>query len=103
MAYTKDELAAIWEKGTPVENFNPQYFRKDVCGAWMIFAQYGNCKSRFGWEINHIDNNPDDSIHNLRPTQWENCQAYDSENPKCIVTGSGSLNVYVSKAVGRDK
>ena len=103
MTYTNDELSAIWNNGIEVEGFDSKNFRKDDCSAWMIFAQYGNCKSRFGWEIKHIDNNPDNSIHNLRPTQWENCQAYGSENAKCIVTSYGSLNVYVSKAVGRDK
>jgi len=50
----------------------------DVCGAEMDKAAYGDKKSEFGWEIDHIipkSRGGKSHIHNLRPLHWENNDA----------------------------
>ena len=42
-------------------NYNPDLFRQDVAGAWIIREQYGNTDSMYGWEIEHIY--PDYSLY----------------------------------------
>ena len=55
MAYfTQQEILAVWKKGTVVPNYDPSLYRKDECGAWMRFKEYGDRNSIYGWEIDHI-------------------------------------------------
>ncbi|MCY3883966.1 MAG: HNH endonuclease signature motif containing protein [Gammaproteobacteria bacterium] len=38
------------------------------------YSEYGNRKSKFGWEIHHIVSPKDGGshkLHNLQPLQWE--------------------------------
>lgn len=51
MAYDKDE---VWKKGTSVDGFNNKRWRKDACGAWMDYNEYGNTDSKYGWQVDYI-------------------------------------------------
>jgi hypothetical protein len=31
-------IEAVWKKGHPVVGSNPDKFRKDACGAWIVLA-----------------------------------------------------------------
>ena len=41
MAQFTDELInKIWEKGSKDPKYNPDFVRKDACGAWIIKGKY---------------------------------------------------------------
>ena len=52
--YSEAIIQSVWDKGIIVPPYNPSNFRKDKCGAWMDWNEYGNRESKLGWEIDHI-------------------------------------------------
>jgi 5-methylcytosine-specific restriction endonuclease McrA len=73
--YDHQTLSAIWAKASVVPNNDPNVFRKDTCGAWIAWRDYGNRDSKYGWEVDHIvpvARNGSDSLSNLRPLHWQN-------------------------------
>lgn len=89
----------VWKSAKIEAGYNPDMFRKDVCGAWIIRNQYGRTDSIFGWEIDHIfplsRGGKDDSF-NLRAMQWENKRSKGDDYPtyKAVVCAEGNKNVY---------
>ncbi len=75
MAFTDIMIQAVWNKACIVEGFDKNHFRKDACGAWIQRSKYGDHKSQYGWDIDHVLprllGGGDDEI-NLRPMQWQN-------------------------------
>lgn len=67
--------AAVWAKGRPIPNFDPNVWRHDIYGSVMKYQEYGNRLSEHGWEFDHIvrvrDGGSDD-VSNLRPLNWKN-------------------------------
>ena len=96
MSFTADTIQKVWEKGSvPVADASHEW-RKDECDAWIHRDQYGNRKSDWGWEIDHItplSRGGTDAISNLRPLQWENNAAKQDDRLVCVVTSSGQQNV----------
>lgn len=93
MQMPEEELIQkVWEKGKIVGGVNPSIYRKDDCDAWIKRDEYGNRKVDFGWEIDHIKPNDDNSLSNLRPLQWENNLDKSDGKLKCNVTSDGSRN-----------
>lgn len=73
MSFSEDETAKIWDKATFVSQENEKSgFRKDKCDAWIEKKQYGNRKSDFGWEADHIRRDGTDDLSNIQPLQWQN-------------------------------
>ncbi len=96
MAFTGEQIQEVWEKGTTVSGNKPNEFRKDQCGAWIARNQYGNRKSKYGWEIDHItpqSNNGGDEISNLRPLHWQNNMAKYDGRLVCAIVSDGIENV----------
>ena len=90
--FTEEQLNKIWEKGLKDDKYNPDFVRKDACGAWMIKGRYNDRSSSFGWEVDHIYpesklrdmNVPQqkiDDICNLRPLNWNNNVSKGSDYP----------------------
>ncbi len=99
--FSQIEVLQVWQKGRVVTGFDPKLYRKDSCGAWIVFTDYGQTTSAFGWEIDHIHpraHGGGDEIQNLQPLQWENNrQKADSVGPlSCKTTSSLTKNVYLS-------
>ena len=103
MAYDKDE---VWKNGTAVDGYDENRWRKDACGAWMDYNEYGNTDSKYGWQVDHIfpgsvleNNNVSeenrDNLINLRPLQWKNNDVKDKDYPTydSAVTSSGNTNI----------
>jgi hypothetical protein len=95
MSLSKDTIEQVWKKGAAVQSFNPTMWRKDQCGAWISRNEYGNRKSPYGWEIDHItprSQGGSDHLSNLRPLQWENNVRKQSGRLGCAVTAYSRLN-----------
>jgi 5-methylcytosine-specific restriction endonuclease McrA len=68
-------IKAVWEKGQVIPEYPPEIWRLDKYAALMKWADFGDRKSKYGWEIDHILpvlHNGNDSIENLQPLNWKN-------------------------------
>lgn len=115
MELTEERKREIWNKGIVDEKYPSERVRKDACGAFMLFDDFGNRSSLFGWEIDHIY--PAAVLHekgvaeelidnplNLRPINWKNnaskgvnypfytaCLVADDENATNIEMNVGKV------------
>ena len=95
MYYSNDVICRVWEKAIPVMNQNPVHIRKDACGAWIVYEAYGNRKSEYGWEIDHIipiAHGGTDDYSNLQPLHWDNNVAKGDGTMVCKVTAGETHN-----------
>ena len=116
MELTEELKRAIWEKGIEDEKYPSDKIRKDACGAFIRYADYGNRDSIFGWEIDHIypasklkTSDDVDNPLNLRPFHWKNNESKGANYPyytACIVADDkNATNVErnVGKVVNQQK
>lgn len=81
---TEDLKIKVWEKGRIVNGLAPQEYRKDACGALMIFSKFGKTDDEFGWSVDHIypqSKGGDDRLENLRPMQVSNATSKGDDFP----------------------
>jgi len=110
MAWSEEQIQDVWNRATAVDGFDKSRFRKDACGAWIIWDKYGDNDSLYGWEIDHIV--PEsllrekgysemmiDNILNLRALQHENNTSKSDDYPSytSVVTSEGTENVRLTK------
>lgn len=86
----KKYISGIWEKAQEVPGYPKNSIRKDACGAWIVFNDYNNPASPFGWGIDHIFPLALCSVHqisvadnkvNLRPLHLKNLKKKGSSFP----------------------
>lgn len=112
MEFTKEQINGAWGKAQIVDGYDPLRFRKDACGAWIIYDKYGITDSPYGWEVDHIVPRslleqmrvPEDSINdaqNLRALQWQNNRNKGDYYPSYMskVMADGNNNIYRSQAM----
>lgn len=103
--YSEEFRRRIWEKGVIDPRYPKEQVRKDACGAWIVWSDFGKHDSPFGWEVDHIYpkalyklNNATDSnienIENLRPLHWKNNQSKGANYPtyQAAVKADGDRN-----------
>ena len=96
----------VWEKGQVVNGFNPDLYRKDPCGAWIVWDKFGIQDNIYGWEIDHIypksrlkergfKEDAITDIRNLRPMQHQNNASKGDDYPSytAIITSEGNKNI----------
>ena len=96
---------SVWEKGQIVDGLNPDMYRKDPCGALIVWDKYGMQDNMYGWEIDHIFPKSKledmgisasliDDLRNLRPMQHENNASKSVDYPSyvAVVTAKGNKN-----------
>lgn len=93
MELTEELKKAIWDKGVVDDKYPSERVRKDACGAFMLYDDFGDRNSIFGWEIDHIypasklksrsdiSDELIDNIRNLRPLNWRNNVSKGSDYP----------------------
>ena len=96
MSFTDDDVTNVWNKGKIRNGYDPKLWRLDACGALMSRDAYGDRKSQYGWEVDHISPGGSDKLENLRPLQWKNNVAKSDGKLKCVVKAVGSKNLPVS-------
>ena len=104
--FTEEQRIAVWQKAQIVEGLDPSMYRKDACGAWMVWVKYGVQDNMYGWEIDHIVPrsllqkkgympSEIDSLINLRALQHQNNTSKGDDYPSytAIVTAEANRNV----------
>lgn len=98
MAYFSDiKKDEVWNKATIVNGYNPRIWRKDLCGAWIKYDQYGE-QSKYGWEIDHLrpsSQGGSDDISNLNALHWQNNRSKADDYPRFTskLTSDGNVNI----------
>ncbi|MEI6659886.1 MAG: HNH endonuclease signature motif containing protein [bacterium] len=90
--YDHRTLSTIWSKGIVVAGYDMNVFRKDLCGAWISWREYGNRDSDNGWEVDHVfpeSKGGSDLISNLRPLHWKNNARKSDGSLVCAVSARG--------------
>lgn len=106
MDITNQLKRLVWEKGQIVKGYNSDMYRKDPCGAWIVWDKYGVSDSMYGWEIDHIypqarleeqgfSEDLINDLRNLRPMQHQNNVSKSDDYPSYIgvVTSEGKKNI----------
>lgn len=99
--WSQEELDQIWEKATPVKDYDKNRYRKDQCGAWIERDKYGPASkgelhTSFTWQVDHItpvSKGGKDIISNVRPLQWYNNECKSNGWLKKGATADGDHNV----------
>ncbi|HVG34540.1 MAG TPA: HNH endonuclease domain-containing protein [Pyrinomonadaceae bacterium] len=74
----------VWQKGTPIDDFDASVWRRDMCGNVMRYSDHGDTNSAYGWEIDHIypqARGGSDALTNLQPLYWENNRKKGDTSP----------------------
>jgi len=98
--FTEDKKIAVWSNAAivPEDKDNGKVWRKDPCGAWINFNQYGDTEADYGWEIDHIlpeAKNGTDHTGNLCAMHWKNNRSKADDFPSfnTATTSNGDKNV----------
>lgn len=100
MSFDQKMIKDVWAKGEIPVPGKENEWRKDQCGAWIKFQNYGDRNSIYGWEIDHItpeSKGGETKLSNLRPLHWKNNAGKSDGKLVTVVTSKGSENIDVSK------
>ena len=72
---TELEKTTAWQKARKVIGYDPNQVRMDDFGHYIVWGDYGNRESDYGWEVDHI--RPTvlgglDTLGNIRALNWRN-------------------------------
>lgn len=106
MSFSKKDIQDAWNRATSVDGYDETRFRKDACGAWMIWDKYGDTDSFYGWVIDHVvprslleekgfSDGMIDNPLNLRALQHDNNRSKSDDYPSytAVVTSKGAENI----------
>lgn len=98
MPFSEEIKRQVWEKARIEPGYDARMFRKDACGAWIMWEKYGEQDNVFGWDIDHVlpvKLGGDDRIENLRALHCLNIRSKGNDYPSYTadVTADGNRNV----------
>lgn len=93
----EDIKLLVWKKARSVDGLDNSMFRKDACGALIMWDKFGK-NNPFGWVIDHIlpiSLGGDDNLLNLRALHYKNNLSKASDYPSytAVVKYDGRENV----------
>ena len=96
MNYPKAILDAVWKRARKVEGLDENMFRKDACGALIMYNKYG-MENPYGWVVDHIfpiSLGGDDHLENLRALHYLNNLSKGNDYPTytAVMKFDGSEN-----------
>lgn len=118
MIITEELKKKVWLKASIVDGYNPDIYRQDPCGAWIIYDKYGVTDNMYGWQIDHIypesrllqlgiPKEKIDDLINLRPMNHINNNSKSDDYPsyiaKCTSFDNKNIDVEKSFVVNKDK
>lgn len=97
--FSDKKILEVWQKAKIVEGYDSNKIRKDVYGAWIVFDDYGNTESDYGWEADHIlpkSLGGGIELNNLRPVQWQNNRHKADNYPsyETCITSKDNANIW---------
>ena len=107
----------IWKKARIVDGYDSDKYRQDACGAWIVYDDYQNRDSVYGWEVDHVypmsklksfgvEQNEIDDVRNLRPLNWKNNVSKGADYPSyravCIADGNRNTETEKELIVNQD-
>lgn len=89
MTFDNEEIKLIWDRAEKVTGIASNIYRKDECGAWIAYNEFGNANSSFGWQIDfskykHMDK--DNELDDLIPLHCQNYRSKADGKLVCTVT-----------------
>jgi hypothetical protein len=69
----EDRKIAAWGKASVIPGCDPNHMRRDAYGWTIVWSEYGNRESVFGWEVDHAIPTilgGGDGSGNLRALHW---------------------------------
>lgn len=52
--FSEEVKRMAWNKANSIDGLDSNLFRKDPCGALIVWDKYGAIENEYGWEIDHI-------------------------------------------------
>lgn len=104
MPFSDEIRRRVWQKARKEPGYDGDMFRKDACGAWIMWDRYGDRDNVFGWEIDHIFPlalGGDDSLANLRAFHCLNNASKGDDYPSYVaeVTSKDNMNIREKRIV----
>jgi hypothetical protein len=90
LSYTEKDKALVWSMAKIVPGYDQNEYRKDRCGAWIAWINFGDRNADYGWEIDHIvpvSKGGRTHVTNVQPLHWKN-NASKSDGPLVCAIGA---------------
>lgn len=99
MQFSEEIRRKVWQKAKTEPGYDENMFRKDACGAWIMWDKYRMRDNWYGWEIDHIFPEKlggDDNPNNLRALQCKNNASKGDDYPSYTaeITAEGNKNIF---------
>ncbi len=94
--FGREMTAKVWAKASGNQNYM-ELEAFDISGRLMLWDEYGNRNSEFGWEIDHIvprEKGGHSVLENLQPLNWRTNEEKSDTYPWSVSEVQSELNKF---------